>query len=29
LVFVATLAAGFFPARLAGNLPAMREVTKE
>ncbi len=29
LVFVATLAAGFYPARVADSLPAMREVTKE
>ncbi len=29
LVFAATLAAGFYPARVADNLPAMREVTKE
>jgi putative ABC transport system permease protein len=29
LVFVATLIAGFYPARLADSLPAMREVTKE
>jgi putative ABC transport system permease protein len=29
LVFAATLAAGFYPARIADNLPAMREVTKE
>jgi putative ABC transport system permease protein len=29
LVFAATLAAGFYPARVADSLPAMREVTKE
>jgi putative ABC transport system permease protein len=29
LVFAATLAAGFYPARVADNLPSMREVTKE
>lgn len=29
LVFVATLAAGFYPARVADNLPTMREVTQE
>ncbi|HTA77679.1 MAG TPA: ABC transporter permease, partial [bacterium] len=29
LVFVATLVAGFYPARVADSLPSMREVTKE
>ncbi len=29
LVFAATLAAGFYPARVADNLPTMREVTQE
>jgi len=29
LVFIATLAAGFYPARVADSLPSMREVTKE
>jgi putative ABC transport system permease protein len=29
LVFVATLAAGFYPAKIADSLPSMREVTKE
>jgi putative ABC transport system permease protein len=29
LVFVATLAAGYYPARVADSLPSMREVTKE
>jgi putative ABC transport system permease protein len=29
LVFAATLAAGFYPARVADSLPSMREVTQE